>query len=373
MPTPASFPSLAVDVHGNPVLAWTERSQAATIPPFLADIFVKRWTGTYWESLGGAVPGLPEGSLAGSSSLEMDGSGRPVVAWYNVSGIHVFINRWEGQWLQIGRLGDDFINAPVVSRPSLQFDGAGNAMLAWSQADGLAGGYPPPTSNAYVGQWDSGHWKRTGPLSAIPESQTSAVGAVLKTRKQGEPILAWDEFDGVTTSIFVRQLSAEGWIPLGSALSARAGVTPAQKPSVEWDATGNPVVAWKEPDEEGASSNLYVQRWSGDAWEPIGNGVNSDPTIARVDDPVLGVDAAGNLIVAWAGNDVNTTNIYVSRWNQGHWELLAPPLSANPGVTDAAHPSLRVGPDGAIFVAWDEAVQVSGVQTRHVYVYQFNG
>lgn len=203
-------------------------------------------------------------------------------------------------------------------------------------------------------------------------SGTNAVDVVLKTQGLEQKVVAWSEWDGSTFNVHVSRYSEQGWNPVGGALSAQSGATSAQRPSLELDGEGNPVVAWKESNEGGSSSNLYVRRWTGALWESLGDGVNQEASIVQADDPALVLDGSGNPVVAWAGTDGTTTNIYVHRWVSGHWELLGDVLSANPGQTVAAHPSLRIDNEGVPIVAWDEADGPINKQTRNVYVYRLN-
>ncbi|MFL5348931.1 MAG: Ig-like domain-containing protein [Hyalangium sp.] len=369
--TPAESPALALDGQGKPTVAWLERLPNRT-DSSQASAFVQRWNGTAWESLGGAVLDSSTISFAGPPTLEVDGANRVVVGAYNIVGPYVFIAAWEGHWQELGRLTNG-AGGSIKSKPSLQFDDTESPLVVWSQDDGSPYQYPPPTSNIYVDQWSGTQWNAVEQLRAYPQQGTGAVGAVLKIGSANQTVVACSEFDGTTASIYVSRRSAEGWSSVGSPLSAMAGATSAQQPSLQLDAAGNPVVAWKEFNEGANSSNLYVSRWTGVAWEAVGDRVNLDSGIAQADDPVLAVDASGNPIVAWVGNDGNTTNIYVHRWIQGHWEQQGGALSANPGKTGAAHPSLRIDPEGVPVVAWDEADgPSSSSQTRNVYVYRLN-
>lgn len=369
--SPAESPALTLDSHGNPVVAWLERPP--TRQSFSeAHVFVQRWTGTSWQGVGDAVSGSWTIAFAGPPALAMDSTDRPVVAWYSVGGAFVFVTRWEGQWREMSRLDNGLIYAAIASKPSLQLDGAGNPMVLWAHDDAYAT-FPPPTSDAYFGQWNGMAWVVTGKLQARPESQTSVFDTALSFGSNAQAFAAWSEVNSSSSDLYVGRISTGGWNPMGGALSAKPGTTGVRKPSLQVDAVGYPIVVWLEADEGAPSSNLYVRRWSGTAWEPFGAGINADPAISGIDDPVLALDASGNPIVAWTGSDGSTTNIYVHHWADGQWVPVGGPLSANPGATGAAHPSLRLSPDGVPIVAWDEAEESPPSRpVRHVYVYRLN-
>jgi len=367
--SPAESPALALDVRGNPAVAWLEKPTTRQSPD-QAHVFVQRWKGIGWEPIADAATDSWGSAFAGPPALDLDNLDRPLVSWFNVGGVFVFITRWEGRWQEMGRLRK---GAAVASRPSLQLDGGGNPWVVWAQDDQFSS-FPPPTSDAFLGKWNGTEWVVTERLQANPESQTSVRDAVVKYGRAAQSVVAWGEAGSSGhIDIYVGRISAGGWTAVGGALSARPGMTAAVKPSLQLDVTGNPIVAWKEFNEGGNSSNLYVQRWSGTQWERLGDAVNAGDSIAEVDDPALALDASGNPILAWTGNDGNTTNIYVHRWADGQWVPWGGPLSANPGKTGAAHPSLRIDSEGVPVVAWDESEELpSNKQTRNVYVYRAN-
>ncbi|GGR07985.1 hypothetical protein [Deinococcus ruber] len=75
----AERPNLALDARGYPLLAWVEGTDAGR------NVYAKRWTGNGWTLLGGGPLNLKAGD-ARSASVTVDADGRAVVAWCERSG-----------------------------------------------------------------------------------------------------------------------------------------------------------------------------------------------------------------------------------------------------------------------------------------------
>jgi hypothetical protein len=91
--------------------------------------------------------------------------------------------------------------------------------------------------------------------------------------------------------------------------SAAASVT------LKLDASGNPILSWKEGD--GAQAAIQVRRWDGRQWEGVGGTVadpGSNPTW-----PCLALDAQSQPVVGYrAGAEVR-----LRRFSARNWETLA--------------------------------------------------
>jgi hypothetical protein len=84
--------------------------------------------------------------------------------------------------------------------------------------------------------------------------------------------------------------------------------------SMAFDLNGNPVVTWTEFD--GTSNNVYVKRWTGTAWEQVGNSFLDVNTNRDAYAPSIALGSSGNPVVAWSETDGTSNNIYVKRFNQ---------------------------------------------------------
>ncbi|QRO00992.1 Ig-like domain-containing protein [Archangium violaceum] len=160
------------------------------------------------------------------------------------------------------------------------------------------------------------------------------------------------------------------WYAFGGPLNAVGGRTLLKDTAMVLDSQSNPVVAWSEELATGGRTSIFVYRWDGNAFTPLGTPLNSTPSGSAYK-PALALDGNGNPVVAWQESDGFNENIYVKRWNGSTWQSIGTGgLSAvddtrpNPTPTPARNPSLAVH-GNEIYVAWDE-VSIDEITVIHV-------
>ncbi|MEX2542370.1 MAG: Ig-like domain-containing protein [Trueperaceae bacterium] len=344
--TDTDNPALAVDGSGNPVVAWQERADE---PPW--DIHVRRWEEGSWRPVGSEPLSANDGTTdARGPSLVLDSSGDPVVAWHEqaeTSYYNVYVHRWTGSgWSAVGDALSVNAGATDASNASLALDGSDNPVVAWLEHDGA-------TRNVYVRRWDGDSWAPvgTGLLSRNPDA-TSAGSPSLALDGSGYPVVAWHEQDGTTTNVYVERWNGSDWSTVGGTLSATGGSTNAVFPSLALDSSGLPTVAWHEQKAGGTTINIFVWRWDGSAWQPLGNGLTANGAHAL--DPSLVIDGSGRPSVSWTESNGTNRDVHVGQWDGGEWTLMGGSLSAIEGDTDADAQSLSVAQPGIRTVAWGE-------------------
>ena len=303
-------PALKFDSSGNPVVAWSEGNGNAN------NIYVKRWKGSAWTQVGSSAV---SGSFnARTPALALDGSGNPVVTWRDslvaptIS--NVLIERWDGlTWVSVGPGKLDVNDSGNVDRasfaPSVALTSSGNPVVAWSESDGTS-------RNIYVKRWDGSSWALVG---GILDANTNkdAYAPSLTLDGSGNPVVAWNEAaTNSDASIYVKRWNGAIWAQLGfGALDVNTNSTiGAGLPSIALQANGDPMVAWSDFD--GTSYNAHVKRWNGGVWEIVG-ALNLDTNLAQdVYSPSLALDSSGNPSVAWQEYDGVSYNILVKRLNR---------------------------------------------------------
>jgi hypothetical protein len=323
-----------MDARGRPVVVWSE------FDGYRRYLAVQAWSGSKWQALGEGPGVRVVDSSPSWPAVAVDARGRPVVAWTDTSAEggdrDVYVSRWEGQrWVALGKplhIYSGYLSA--ARAPSLVLDAEGNPVVAWLENNGR-------TDDVLVWRWNGVTWlpvgdmQRAGPTEA--ESQAGPVSLVLDPR--GRPLVAWQA--GASPSrIFVRAWDGSAWRPLGAPLSARED-TLAGDPSLALAPDGTPYVAWTEVDGV-TPGQVYVRTWDGTAWKPL-SGQGSAAGIDRAYSARLAVDPDGVPRLAWVewGDSANGL-LHLGRWNGSQW--LPEPLPSHQGQAPALAVSSRGQP-----------------------------
>lgn len=230
--------SIALDPAGNPVVAWAESGAGQ------ADVHVGSWTGSGWNTTYPALNAIHDVSRdATLPSVQVDRSGRPVVAWREVTvttgpTYDVFTARWSGtSWERLN--GSGFMGGAgflqLLDGPQLVVDAQDNPLFGWTEGGGVGTG---------VSFWTN-TWTRsqTLPGGFTPYPVVDAAGIPLIAVKDTNlRVVKWN---GATSS----------WADATSTPLAMTGTWSA--PRLALAADGTPVVAWF------GTSGVGAARWAG--------------------------------------------------------------------------------------------------------------
>lgn len=176
-----SHAAVEVDPAGNPVVALYEGSPNPVI-------FVWRWMPDLgWVELTDASGVLGQ-RVYGSSqfSMALDLAGNPVVAWRTFNAVPL-VARFDGsKWIQVGPpLYDTAISplSPDSWPPDLQIDGAGRIFAAWTNRNADRLEFQP-----FVGWWSGSSWITLPQRVTSPRGEIWSYGLALK--KDGTPLVA---------------------------------------------------------------------------------------------------------------------------------------------------------------------------------------
>jgi Bacterial Ig-like domain len=204
--------TLRLDSSDHPVVAWS--STDGSMNTLITDSRVSRWNGSSWLN----TPGLRETrkslniKTAVGCSLALDDKDSPVVAWAGNDGAsNVFVNKWNGSnWESLGEgfrgLEPETVNA---FNPKPFFDTDKNLVVFWSRQT------KDDFENVYAHRWDtsSQDWKPVfRGLRAVVKPSTTPLTLTSIFLDSGRYLLAGN-LDG--EFFVVRQTASSIWTRLG--------------------------------------------------------------------------------------------------------------------------------------------------------------
>lgn len=184
-------PSLAVDANGVATVAYVESSGG------IGRLFIKRFDGAAWQTLGGGALNPTSNTGASDPSLVLDGSGQPIVAFSQGNGQqqNIFVARFDGAaWQSLGEPGQplNFTAGSIAIKPALARSTLGGPAVAWIED----GAVRAKRCCGEFGAWEA-YPGGPGPQSGNVDAVALAIDPTVA------PVLVWRE-----TANGTRQLRA---------------------------------------------------------------------------------------------------------------------------------------------------------------------
>jgi hypothetical protein len=203
-------PSLALDNTGRPVVAFAERNNTDFT------VYVKRWTGSTWEQLGGIYLDVVPSANAITPSIAIGTDNQPVVAWSENQSL--MVKRFDGTNWQ--RLEGANINLYRAYHPSMAIDSSNTPFLVWSED--ITSAPTLDNTNIVVRRWDGANWVSVGgklnTFSAGVEPSLLVAGDV--------PTVLFREYDNARNRVQVQRFNGTAWVSFPSLEYTRfVGVT----------------------------------------------------------------------------------------------------------------------------------------------------
>jgi hypothetical protein len=204
--------------------------------------------------------------------------------------------------------------------------------------------------NIFVEGFDGSAWQPVGGGALNIKPRFAAELPRIAADRQNRLVVAWYEsqtLEGGRYAVFVKRWNGTAWEPLGAALNTDVRRS-ALSPSLALDGDGQPVVALAEASEGGLA--VRVRRWDGAQWQLVGGpgdiGLGADTQVA--------VDAAGRITVAFTREvQFGLFQVLAKRWGGAQWLPLGGVPNRDSGRPSNS-PSLGVAADGNVWLAWQE-------------------
>jgi chitodextrinase len=360
-------------------VAWSETgSPFDTSQAAWPHIYADQYSGSGWSTMGNYSAISGSTVEAHAPSLAVIG-GTPWISWYQNVNRQPQVNAasWNGSVWQGGTVG--LVDSSGVQGRSTLGQVAGTPYIGVIEVNKSLS---PQSAYAYVRSWNGSSWSLvgSGALNLNEVAGTTATSISLSTDGT-YPYAAWTEYvrsdnvpNGQTTTnpqLYVSRWNGSLWVPVGASVNVSASSGWANDASLAYF-NGQPYVAWTERTQTG-NAQLYVATWNGSSWALTGSGsLNQGGANGWAYRPSLITDPTGsNLYVAWVEQTAlgQKAQVFVSQYNGGSWSLLGGPLNMDPVNGSAQRVSLGVL-NGQPVAAWSEVIFGT---VRQVYVAQWNG
>jgi hypothetical protein len=327
----------------------------------------------------------------GVAAVAVNPAGRFVVAWQSEpvpgspvpgqdgSASGVFAQRFDRQGLRSGaELRVNTFTSDQQSRASVAMDPGGAFVVAWRSASNFQ-----PQDGDLSGVFGQRFSNAAAALGAEFQVNTYTTSyqnrADVGRAADGSFVVAWHSYnqEGATSGygIYARRYASDG-SAIGSDFRVNTYTTGDQAyPSVGVDAAGNFVVAWMDyTARDGSGTSIWAQRYS-PAGAPVGGEfqVNSYTTGYQYW-PQVGMAADGGaFVVAWGDfpRDGSGSGIFGRKFNSAGTAVGAE-FQANSYVTGAQYnASVGMDPSGNFTVAWTSGAQDGSFSG--VYAQRFGG
>lgn len=288
-------------------------------------------------------------------AVALGGTGMFVVAWhafdFDGADLGVLARRYDVNGVPTGApFVVNSFTAGAQQRPSVAADAAGNFIIVWSSASAQDGS----RDGIFARRYNAAGNPITGEIQ-INQFTLNIQGAPsVAMDHDGDFVVAWESNyqDGDGYGIYARRYDAAG-VPMTNEFPVNEITTGDQtSPRVALSSTGDFVVTWQGPDDDGLG--VFARRFQGNG-TPAGPDfpVNSYSTGSQFTPQIAG-NTAGDFAIVWQSQsqDDNTSGIYLRRYSAAGTPT-GPEVRVNTYTTgEQTAPSITSNAAGELTVTW---------------------
>jgi hypothetical protein len=253
-----------------------------------------------------------------------------------------------GLWSDVAmvRMGED----TDYRFQKIAMDQQGNGLLVWMQADAMGNG------NIWASSFAAKQPLRTPQLLDTLVTGDTDDPAVAMAADGSRGIVVWGQNAPTGTDVMASEWTPAGGFAAPAKIVGTSNYTGAH--AVVIDHTAAVTAAWTQPFANGRANLVAVRRPAGQAWgevTPMETTNQSPSEFDKYPYPEMGVDAAGNVHVAWtrkmnADEKEFTYAAVVRRFSMGKWENEV--IVGHKAKLRALNPAIAVSPNGTAAVTW---------------------
>ena len=313
------------------------------------------------------------------AAVDMDSVGNYIVAWESMVGgaIAIMAQRFNadgsanGSELTVRSIASSTSNESYSS-PDVALSNNGDFVVCWIQYDTAGLDYElrfnaydntgaSLTSNRYVDRSTTDALKR--PRIAMDED--------------GDFVLLWMDPDADASGY---GLFSKPYNSSFSALTSSVTVNETEDnyqgyPEIGMNASGDYIVVWQSDDQDGDGMGIYARKYDiGGSALTSEFKVNSTTTGHQIE-PVAGMDANGNYIVAWASRDQDGDyeGIYAQRYNSSDVAQGSEFLVNTTTTGTQNHPAITVTEEGNFTISWSSYAEDGSYMGIYMQSYRADG
>jgi len=343
-------PQLLIDIMlANPELYVA----AAAMPEVIAFRAVNPLFDEYMEQLSGAQSEPLEISFLYSESrgwgavAMAEATGRSVAVYQNLFSTDMYLQCYNNQGMADGA-AVQLAESELSGIPSVAMDANGSFVVVWGNATGI---FAQHYNNSCQSQGDPFQINSLTGNHSLP---TVAMAP------DGKFTVAWQTYQVITPrppeinyDILVRRYQANG-DPLGPETSVASNQMAGSYTDIAMNANGNFVVSWQNNSQDGSGNGILARRYAssgvaqGSVFQ-VNTYTNNDQSL-----PVVGMDAAGNFVIAWQsqGQDGDGWGIYAQRYSHTGTAQGSEFRVSHVTTGNQSRPSIAMAAQGDFLITW---------------------
>jgi hypothetical protein len=258
--------AITIATNGLPVVAWTDGFGSAT------EIYARQWNGTAWVEMGaGSAGGGGVSNSAGVSSdaaLAAGPGGVVYLTWSDTTAgnAEIYVKKWTGAaWETVGAGsasgGGISNNSGASFAPTIAVGADRQPVVAWVDRSG-------GDTEIYLKRFTGSTWVALGPSATgggVSNNGGASLDPSLVIGANNLPLVAWSDQSSANADIYVKRWSGSGWGPFGNSGSATFGGVSnslgfSGEPVAAMTRDGSVVLAWS--DDSTGAGQIYLRRYS---------------------------------------------------------------------------------------------------------------
>ena len=293
-----------------------------------------------------------------SQSVAINDSGASVVAWtswgQDGSSNGVFAQRYDGNGNPVG--SEFQVNTSTASsqgEPSVAMAETGQFIIVWSG--------PDPDAYGIYGQLYDSSGNAIGNEFLV---NTSTAGyqsePSVSMSNSGDFIITWisPDQDGDNYGIIAQRYDSDG-VPQGSEFIVNSYTADAQfAPTVSMAGSGNFVITWTSSNQDGDHSGIFAQRYDSDANEMGSEFQVNSYTLGPQKVSTVAMNDLGSFVIAWESqHDGSSTGIFAQRFDSNGEAVGSEFLVNTQTYSVQSVPSVAMAASGEFIITWESLVQ----------------